>query len=774
MVAERKTLTLKGATGSFNHARGSTFQVERKRRTFNANPVVKTSKPVEKDNSDKDNLSPAERRMQDARSMMQRVKDNKALSIGGNDDGLSRLKEAQRQFSKESEEENKVVKVVETKDEKNTPKITPKIAPKVFTNTATVDRPRYKRRAKIARNSNKTSASDLLNPNRKILAKDLLNRINPQVMDEPTIRGTHNRGPKVRRAKVFKDVEILENITVNELATGLAEKSKDIIRLLKKNSIIVGENDSIDFDTASVVATELGHTIKLKQSHPFPEMLKPVNNITKRQPIITIMGHVDHGKTSLLDTLRKSNVVEGEAGGITQHIASYEVKYKEEFITFVDTPGHETFSAMRSRGASVADIVLLVIAGNDSIKPQTVEAIRMIKEANATMIVVVNKNDVAGFNANKVYTDLLTHDIQVESMGGNVLAVEISATENNNIDKLLDTIMIQAEMLDLKADPDALATGVVVESYIQKGHGIALSIITTNGTLKRNQPIVIGSKASSVRFIFDNNKAVNDILPGKPVVITGPDIMPDAGNRLFAVPSATIAKEVAEWNKQQENVASTLATMSFSDISSTKVNSNIIIKADVDGSLEAVKDIINALKYNKAKVNIIQTSVGVITESDVDNAFVTGSIIVAFNIKTSTAIAKYAENKNVKILQHNIIYNIVEDIKLDIESKLEQEEIITTIGTAEIIAVFDYGKINKIAGARVKTGMMKKDMLFKISRGEKVLFDGNISAMKKEKDEVKEAKVGVDVGLFIESFNNYRIGDKIVCYKKEMISAKLD
>jgi translation initiation factor IF-2 len=482
-----------------------------------------------------------------------------------------------------------------------------------------------------------------------------------------------------------------------------------------------------------------------------------------------------------LDAFRESNVVSGEAGGITQHIAAYEVKSKSGgMITFLDTPGHETFSAMRARGARMADIVVLVVAANDSIMPQTVEAIRHIRAANVPFIVAINKIDLPEADAQKVKIDLLQHEVQVEEMGGDIQTVEISATQRINLDKLEDAVLLQAEMMELNADPDMPAQGTVVEAKIEKGLGSTATVLMQQGTLSIGDVFVVGETWGRVRGLINSaSERVKHVGPGQPVVVLGLDAVPLAGDELRGLNSEAIAREVAAYRTDKAKAkANAVKRSSLEELfakrdEAKKLILPIVLKADVQGSVEAIRDMLKGIGSDKAGIDLLSAGVGQITEGDVRLASASNGIIVAFNVRAEAVVRDMARSLGVDIRYHSVVYRITDELKEILTGKLAPERRETFIGYADVIALFTVGKGMKVAGCRVTEGMIKKDAFVRLLRDNVVVYDGKIGMLKREKNEVKEVGVGTEFGMSFDKYNDLKEGDKVECYEVENVKATL-
>ena len=584
--------------------------------------------------------------------------------------------------------------------------------------------------------------------------------------------------------KVSHEVIIGDTIVVKDLAAAMAEKVGNVIKKLMEMGMMVSQNQSIDADTAEIIATEFGATVKRAEIKPYAELLErepDPKSLKPRAPIVTVVGHVDHGKTSLLDAFRNANVVAGEAGGITQHISSYEVKTKSgAIITFLDTPGHETFTAMRARGAQMADIVVLVVAANDSIMPQTIEAINHIRAAKVPFIVAINKIDLPEANPQKVKTDLLQQEVQVEEMGGDVQCVEISAKQKIGLDKLEDAILLQAEMMDLRADPDMPAVATVVEAKMERGLGAVATVIIRQGTLKIGDVFVVGETFGRVRgLVMSNGERVKMVKPAQPVMVLGLDSVPLAGDMLNVMETEAQTREVANWRVQrardQANAAkrSSLEELFAKQTSDKKLTLPIVLRADVQGSVEAINDMLRDIKTDKASVEILSSGVGQITEGDVRLAAASGAVIIAFNVRADAAVRDMARAANVDVRYHSVVYRITDEIKKILSGKLAPEKKENFIGYADVIALFTVGKGIRVAGCRMTEGVIKKDAFVRLLRDNIVIYDGKIGELRREKNEVKEVSGGVEFGMSFDKYNDLKEGDRVECYEVQEIRAQL-
>ena len=584
--------------------------------------------------------------------------------------------------------------------------------------------------------------------------------------------------------KVEHVVTLGDTITVKDLAAAMAEKVGNVIKKLMEMGMMASQNQSIDADTAELIATEFGATVKRVDAKPYADQIERQPDPAKMQPrapVVTVVGHVDHGKTSLLDAFRNANVAAGEAGGITQHVSSYEVKTKSgQMITFLDTPGHETFTAMRARGAQMADIVVLVVAANDSIMPQTIEAINHIRAAGVPFIVAINKIDLPEANAQKVKLDLLQQEVQVEEMGGDVQAVEISATKKIGLDKLEEAILLQAEMMDLKADPEMPAVAHVVEAKMEKGLGAVATILVRQGTLKIGDVFVVGETFGRVRGLINSaGVRVKSVKPGQPVMVLGLDAVPNAGDDLHVMETDAQTREVAAYRAQKaKDKANAIKRSSLEELfarrdESKKLTLPIILRADVQGSVEAIVDMLKDITSDKAGIEILSSGVGQITEGDIRLAAASHAVIIAFNVRADAAVRDMARGNGVDIRYHSVVYRITDEIKEILSGKLAPEKRETFIGYADVIALFTVGKGVRVAGCRMTEGTIKKDAFVRLLRNNVVIYDGKIGELRREKNEVKEVSGGVEFGMSFDKYNDLKEGDRVECYEVEEVRVKL-
>ncbi|HJT42898.1 MAG TPA: translation initiation factor IF-2 [Rhizomicrobium sp.] len=583
-----------------------------------------------------------------------------------------------------------------------------------------------------------------------------------------------------------RDIIVPETITVADLANRMARRTVDVIKVLMKNGMMATPNDIIDADTAELVATEYGHVVKRVAESDVLEGLVGAKDddakLESRPPVVTVMGHVDHGKTSLLDALRKTDVVSGEAGGITQHIGAYQVQLKSgQKITFLDTPGHAAFTQMRARGAKVTDLVILVVAADDGVMPQTVEAIAHAKAAGVPMIVAVNKIDKGDANPTRVKTELLQHEVQVEDMGGETQAVEVSATKGTGLDKLEEAILLQAEILDLKANPDRPAEGAVVEAKLDKGRGPVATVLVQRGTLKVGDIVVAGAEWGRVRLLAnERGESVKSAGPSTPIEVLGLSAAPEAGDEMVVVENEARAREVAEYRgrKRREQRQASSSRQTLDQLLQTREAGEkrllpLVLKTDVQGSSEAIQGALGKLATAEVGAQILQSGVGGITESDVILAHASGAAVIGFNVRANNQARDRAKRDGVEIRYYNIIYNLVDDVKAALSGMLTPETREKFLGNAEILEVFNISKVGKVAGCKVTEGVVRRGAKVRLIRDNVVIHEGELSTLKRFKDEVKEVQVGQECGMAFANYQDMQKGDVIECFDVETIQRAL-
>jgi translation initiation factor IF-2 len=595
-------------------------------------------------------------------------------------------------------------------------------------------------------------------------------------------------GQQEAKDKISREIVLPETITVQELANRMSERAVDVIKLLMRQGRMVTLTDTLDADTAEIIAEDLGHTVKRVAESDVEEGLfdtpDDAGAATPRPPIVTIMGHVDHGKTSLLDAIRHANVVAGEAGGITQHIGAYQVTAPNGAkITFIDTPGHAAFTAMRARGAKVTDIVVLVVAADDGVMPQTIEAIRHAKAANAPIIVAINKIDKPEANPARVTQELLQYDVQVEAFGGETLSVEVSATKGTNLDKLLEAIALQAELLNLVADPDRSAEGTVIEARLDRGRGPVATVLVQRGTLKVGELVVAGSQWGRVRALMDDKgEPVDDATPSTPVEVLGFSGAPEAGDRVAVVETEARAREITEYRERQrreklaargQSVRTSLSDMMTNLKAQGRKEVALVVKGDVQGSVEAITAALEKLGTEEVIARVIHAGVGGVTESDVTLAAASQAVILGFNVRAHKEARELAEVQGIEIRYYNIIYNLVDDVKAAMSGLLAPTLRETMLGNAQILEVFNISKVGNVAGCRVTDGVVQRGAHVRLIRDNVVVHEGKLSTLKRFKDEVAVVQAGQECGVAFENYQDMRVGDVVECYNVEEIRRTL-
>ena len=595
---------------------------------------------------------------------------------------------------------------------------------------------------------------------------------------------TQDQQQKTQR--VLREVIIPEIIGVQELANRMAERGSDVIKELMKLGVVATITENIDGDTAECVATEFGHKVKRVADSDVEEGLTgsadEPKDMLHRPPIVTIMGHVDHGKTSLLDALRQSNVVISEAGGITQHIGAYQITTSQnQKITFIDTPGHAAFTAMRARGAHVTDIVVLVVAADDGVKEQTIEALSHIKSAGVSMIVAINKMDKTDANPKKVKTELLNHDIVVEEMGGDVLTVEISAHTGQGLDRLQEAILFQAELLDFRANPNRLAEGVVIESCLAKGRGPSATVLIKRGSLHVGDVFVVGTSWGKVRALTDHaNKTVLQALPSMPVEVLGSQKTPGAGDDFVVVNTESKAREVVEFRQKKIKKHYSIGTVKDIDNLFSKAKAEqqkqflmIVIKADVQGSLEAIISSLKKMETDEVGIKLLHTGVGEISENDITLSYASNGFVVGFNVRANTQARQISKKENVEISYHSIIYDLIKNLKSRMEGMLSPTLKEHFLGYAHIKQIFTITKVGKIAGCDVTEGTIQRGMKVRLLRNNVVIHEGHLKTLKRFKDDVSEVRTGHECGMAFESYQDIKVDDMIECFSVEKIARTL-
>tara|TARA_A100001037_G_C15111853_1_gene619383 strand:+ start:64 stop:1938 length:1875 start_codon:yes stop_codon:yes gene_type:complete len=586
--------------------------------------------------------------------------------------------------------------------------------------------------------------------------------------------------------KIVREVVVPETITVQELANRMTERGVEVIRSLMKLGVMATLQQTIDADTAELVIEEFGHKIRrvsesdveigLKGEEDPEELLKP------RAPVVTVMGHVDHGKTSLLDALRSTDVASGEAGGITQHIGAYQVEINAgDKITFIDTPGHAAFTSMRARGANVTDIVVLVVAADDGIMPQTIEAIDHAKAAEVPIIVAINKIDRPNADVEKVRNGLLQQELVVEEVGGDILAIEVSATEKINLDKLKEAILLQAELLELRANPDRLAEGLVIEANLETGRGAVATVLIQRGSLSVGEILVAGAEWGRVRAISDHDgTSIKSAGPSQPVEVMGLSGAPYAGDEFTVVENEQRAREITEFRQRRARAQKSAAAprgsleQMFLEIETGQLKElPVLIKADTHGSVEAITSSLEKLGTNEVAVQVLHSSVGGINESDVGLAQASNAFMVGFNVRANSQARELIRKENIDIRYYSVIYNLLDDIREMLSGMLVPENKETFLGNAEILEVFSISKVGKIAGCRVTEGMVKRGAAVRLLRDDIVIHEGSLGTLKRFKDEVREVRDGMECGMAFENYQDIKAGDVIECFDVEVVARSL-
>ena len=586
--------------------------------------------------------------------------------------------------------------------------------------------------------------------------------------------------------KIVREVDIPVKISVQELASRMSEKTGDVIKSLMKSGVMATANQYIDGDTAELIVTEFGHTPKREEAISLKDEISNLqktsnSNNKARPPIVTVMGHVDHGKTSLLDALRNTNVTARESGGITQHIGAYQIQHKKNPITFLDTPGHAAFSNIRSRGANLTDVVVLVVAANDSVKPQTIEAISHAKAAGVPIVLAINKMDLPDVDPNIVRNDLLSHEVVVESYRGDVLETEISAVKKTNLDKLLDNILLQIEILDLNVEHNKLAEAIVVESKIETGKGSVATVIIKNGTLKEGDHFTCGSAFGRVRALMDEEgKRVKTAPPGMPVEVLGFDSVPQAGEVMYVMPNEETAKDITEKVKEQKKLENT-ASVTKSSLEEMMANVSkgevkklpIIVKADVQGSLEAIVASLEKVGNDEVQINVIHNAIGAINESDVSLANSAQGVVIGFNIRAIPQARTIAKRDKVDIRYYSIIYELIDDMKKMLSGLLTPDTKEEIIGHAEVRDTFSSSKFGTIAGCFVTNGYVSNSAKIRLVREGKIIHEGEVGTLKRFKDDVKEVRENYECGISFKDYSDILVKDEIEFYITKEVQKEL-
>ena len=810
-----KTLSLKRTVDSgqvrqnFSHGRTKSVQVERKRKrmvapgnlaapssaTPSATEPVETKAPDVKEQTSENNLGGLSRQEQAARQAA--VAEAKVRAA---EEAIREKEEAEKRALEEAERLKEVAKrKLESPDITDIP-VTP---------LETTEAPATPRRKEPARTSEDTPArrkEKTEEPRRPAVAKrgEQQRRrtgkltINDALNDEERVRSMasirRRREREKRqsmsmepREKVARTITLPESITIQELANRMAERAVDVIKLLMQQGVMAKINDTIDADTAELIAEELGHKVNRVTDADVEDSIDTEEDTDDdkkpRPPVVTVMGHVDHGKTSLLDALRKTSIVTGEAGGITQHIGAYQVtKDDGEKVTFIDTPGHAAFTSMRARGAKVTDIVILVVAADDGVMPQTVEAISHAKAAEVPIVVAVNKIDKPEADPTRVKNELLQHEIISEDMGGDVQFVEVSALTGTGLDDLLESVLLQAELLDLKANPDRAAEGIVIESKLEKGRGAVATVLVQRGTLSVGDIFVVGEESGRVRALLDDQgESIKSALPASPVEVLGASGSPSAGDMFNVVETEAKAREIAEYRariSREKRTASgnrTTLDQMMQQLKDTELKElPIVVKADVQGSAEAISQAVDKLGTDEVCGRVVHTAVGGITESDITLAAASNASILGFNVRANSQARNLADEQGVEIRYYNVIYDLVDDMKAAMSGMLSPDLRETMLGNAEILEIFNVSKSGKVAGCKVTDGLVRRGARVRLIRDSVVIHEGELSSLRRFKDEVKEVNAGQECGMAFENYEDLKQGDVIECYEVEEIARTLD
>lgn len=810
-----KTLSLKRTVDSgqvrqnFSHGRTKSVQVERKRKrmvapgnaaapssaTPSATEPVETKAPEVKEQTSENNLGGLSRQEQAARQAA--VAEAKVRAA---EEAIREKEEAEKRALEEAER---------LKEEAKRKLESPDITDIPVTPVETTEAPATPRRKEPARTSEDTPArrkEKTEEPRRPAVAKrgEQQRRrtgkltINDALNDEERVRSMasirRRREREKRqsmsmepREKVARTITLPESITIQELANRMAERAVDVIKLLMQQGVMAKINDTIDADTAELIAEELGHKVNRVTDADVEDSIDTEEDTDDdkkpRPPVVTVMGHVDHGKTSLLDALRKTSIVTGEAGGITQHIGAYQVtKDDGEKVTFIDTPGHAAFTSMRARGAKVTDIVILVVAADDGVMPQTVEAISHAKAAEVPIVVAVNKIDKPEADPTRVKNELLQHEIISEDMGGDVQFVEVSALTGTGIDDLLESVLLQAELLDLKANPDRAAEGIVIESKLEKGRGAVATVLVQRGTLSVGDIFVVGEESGRVRALLDDQgESIKFALPASPVEVLGAGGSPSAGDMFNVVETEAKAREIAEYRariSREKRTASgnrTTLDQMMQQLKDTELKElPIVVKADVQGSAEAISQAVDKLGTDEVCGRVVHTAVGGITESDITLAAASNASILGFNVRANSQARNLADEQGVEIRYYNVIYDLVDDMKAAMSGMLSPDLRETMLGNAEILEIFNVSKSGKVAGCKVTDGLVRRGARVRLIRDSVVIHEGELSSLRRFKDEVKEVNAGQECGMAFENYEDLKQGDVIECYEVEEIARTLD
>jgi translation initiation factor IF-2 len=813
-----KTLSLKRTVDSgqvhqnFSHGRTKSVQVERKRKRMvtpgsagassaatpaspSAVELVETKAPEVKEPTSENNLGGLSRQEQAARQAAvaeakvraaeEAVREKEEAEKRALEDAERAKEEAKRKIESPEVLDVPVVPV-ETSDTAATPRRKEPVRAGEETPARRKEKAEEPRRPAVAkrgeqqrRRTGKLTINDALNDEERMRSMASIRR-----RREREKRQSMSMEP---REKVARTIKLPESITIQELANRMAERAVDVIKLLMQQGVMAKINDTIDADTAELLAEELGHKVNRVTDADVEDSIDSEEDTDEdkkpRPPVVTVMGHVDHGKTSLLDALRKASVVTGEAGGITQHIGAYQVtKDDGDKVTFIDTPGHAAFTSMRARGAKVTDIVILVVAADDGVMPQTVEAISHAKAADVPIVVAVNKIDKPEADPSRVKNELLQHEIISEDMGGDVQFVEVSAIAGTGLDELLESVLLQAELLDLKANPDRAAEGIVIESKLEKGRGAVATVLVQRGTLAVGDIFVVGEESGRVRALLDDQgESITIALPASPVEVLGAGGSPSAGDMFNVVETEAKAREIAEYRgriSREKRTASgnrTTLDQMMQQLKDTELKElPIVVKADVQGSAEAISQAVDKLGTDEVCGRVVHTAVGGITESDITLAAASNASILGFNVRANSQARNLADEQGVEIRYYNVIYDLVDDMKAAMSGMLSPDLRETMLGNAEILEVFNVSKSGKVAGCKVTDGLVRRGARVRLIRDSVVIHEGELSSLRRFKDEVKEVNAGQECGMAFENYEDLKQGDVIECYEVEEIARTLD
>ena len=813
-----KTLSLKRTVDSgqvhqnFSHGRTKSVQVERKRKRMvtpgsagassaatpaspSAVELVETKATEVKEPTSENNLGGLSRQEQAARQAAvaeakvraaeEAVREKEEAEKRALEDAERAKEEAKRKIESPEVLDVPVVPV-ETSDTAATPRRKEPVRAGEETPARRKEKAEEPRRPAVAkrgeqqrRRTGKLTINDALNDEERMRSMASIRR-----RREREKRQSMSMEP---REKVARTIKLPESITIQELANRMAERAVDVIKLLMQQGVMAKINDTIDADTAELLAEELGHKVNRVTDADVEDSIDSEEDTDEdkkpRPPVVTVMGHVDHGKTSLLDALRKASVVTGEAGGITQHIGAYQVtKDDGDKVTFIDTPGHAAFTSMRARGAKVTDIVILVVAADDGVMPQTVEAISHAKAADVPIVVAVNKIDKPEADPTRVKNELLQHEIISEDMGGDVQFVEVSAIAGTGLDELLESVLLQAELLDLKANPDRAAEGIVIESKLEKGRGAVATVLVQRGTLAVGDIFVVGEESGRVRALLDDQgESITIALPASPVEVLGAGGSPSAGDMFNVVETEAKAREIAEYRgriSREKRTASgnrTTLDQMMQQLKDTELKElPIVVKADVQGSAEAISQAVDKLGTDEVCGRVVHTAVGGITESDITLAAASNASILGFNVRANSQARNLADEQGVEIRYYNVIYDLVDDMKAAMSGMLSPDLRETMLGNAEILEVFNVSKSGKVAGCKVTDGLVRRGARVRLIRDSVVIHEGELSSLRRFKDEVKEVNAGQECGMAFENYEDLKQGDVIECYEVEEIARTLD